>query len=337
MAESYRKAGVDLQRMEALKAQIAAMVRTTWTPQVTSPSAAFSGTVRWVPGAANMLAATTDGVGTKTLLASAFGRWDVIGTDIVNHCLNDLLCSGAEPLFFMDYIALSNLDEVAVLEVVRSMVSACVEAGCPILGGETALMPDVYSEGALEVAGTMVGALSEPDRLGPDRVQSRDVLVALPSSGLHTNGYSLVRRLFSRDEMERYQPELGDTLVGALLLPHRSYLREVRMAKTTAGLHAAAHITGGGLPGNLPRVLPDHLMATIDTGSWEVPPVFKMIQHKGKVATEEMFEIFNMGIGMVLVMDTVAAVEVLSKLPEAWIVGEVLPAPAGKPRLQFER
>ncbi len=340
MAESYRRAGVDLRRMEALKARMSKLVETTWGPQVVSGTGAFSGTVRWpstISDGEALVAATTDGVGTKTLLAGSFGRWQVIGVDVVNHCLNDLLCSGAEPLFFMNYIGTSQLDEEAVLGIVEGMVAACADAKCPILGGETALMPNVYVREAVEVVGTMVGTLREEMSIGPHRVRPRDVLVALPSRGLHTNGYSLVRHLFSRAELERYYPELGTTLADALLIPHRSYLGDMRTAAASGGLHAAAHVTGGGLPGNLPRVLPEDLMAVVDTGSWQAPPLFGLIQRKGGLTTQEMFEVFNMGVGMVLVMETSAAVDLLARVPDAWITGEVVPAEQGASRMRLER
>lgn len=339
MAESYRRAGVDLKRMEAIKDRISKLIKTTWGPQVASDNGAFSGTIRWpstISGRKALVAATTDGVGTKTLLAGSFGRWQVIGVDVVNHCLNDLLCSAAEPLFFMDYIGTSHLDEEAVLGIVEGMVAACAEAKCPILGGETALMPNVYLREAVEVVGTMVGTLRAENNIGPGRVRPRDVLVALPSRGLHTNGYSLVRHLFSKDELEQYYPELGTTLADALLVAHRSYLAEMRTA-VGEGLHAAAHVTGGGLPGNLPRALPKDLTAVIDTRSWQVPPLFGLIQRKGGLTIHEMFEVFNMGVGMVLVMEAPAAVDLLAKVPDAWIIGEVAPAKDGAPRLKFER
>jgi phosphoribosylformylglycinamidine cyclo-ligase len=340
MSESYRKAGVDLQRLDALKEQIGSLVRATWNSQVSSVSRAFAGVMRCASSAeghAIMVAATTDGVGTKTLLASAFGRWEVIGKDVVNHSLNDLLCAGAEPFFFMDYIAASKLEEDALLAIVRGMVTACADAGCPILGGETALMPDMYAPGAVEVVGTMLGTVTDEHYIGPHRVQPGDVLVGLPSSGLHTNGYSLVRQLFTRDELERYYEELGCPLAEALLLPHRSYMKEMQLARASGGLHAAAHITGGGLPGNLPRVLPENCMVSVDTGSWEAPPVFGVIQRKGRIPTQEMFQVFNMGVGMVLVMETAAAVDLLATLPDAWMMGQVLVGELGQSRLQFER
>ncbi len=340
MSEAYRKAGVDLDRMSALKGELIEKVHSTWTRDTVSLPGSFAGLLKLHVAEGTelaLLAATIDGVGTKALLAGSFNRWHVIGVDMVNHCLNDLLCAGAEPLFFLNYLATSQLDEQALLGIVDGMVQACRELNCPIIGGETALMPDVYCPGAVDAVGTMIGIVAPDRHLRPDRVRSRDVLVALPSSGLHTNGYSLVRKLFSMEDLQRHRSELGATLGEALLTPHRSYLKEVRLAAATGGLHSAAHITGGGIPGNLLRAVPEELMVTIDTASWEPPLIFQIIKHQGNLPLEEMFQVFNMGVGMVLIMDTSAAVEILPLIPEAWIMGEVLPAQKGKGRLQFER
>ncbi|MEX1110302.1 MAG: phosphoribosylformylglycinamidine cyclo-ligase, partial [Chthoniobacterales bacterium] len=248
-----------------------------------------------------VLLGTTDGVGTKVMLASAAGRYDTIGHDIVNHCINDLLVQGAFPLFFLDYIASSSISATRIAEIVGGMAEACAAAHCVLLGGETAEMPGVYCPGEFDVAGTMVGAAEKKDLLPRPDVQAGDLLLGLASSGLHTNGYSLARKIFRGLPLEARPAGLDTTLAEALLAPHRSYLEVLRPALATGKVKALAHLTGGGVFDNLPRVLPEGCAAEIDRAAWPVPPLFALIKDASGLPDDELFRSFNMGIGMVVV------------------------------------
>ena len=248
-----------------------------------------------------VLLATTDGVGTKVMLASSAGRYDSIGHDIVNHCIDDLMVQGATPLFFLDYIASSDISAARIAEIVGGMAEACSEAGCVLLGGETAEMPGVYCPGEFDVAGTMVGIAEKKHLLPRPDVRPGDVLLGLASSGLHTNGYSLVRKIFRGLPLEAKPPGLEVTLGDALLAPHRSYLQVLRGALTTGHIKAMAHLTGGGIFENLPRVLPNDCAAEINLAAWPIPPLFGLIREISGLPDDELFRTFNMGIGMVLV------------------------------------
>ena len=298
---AYAAAGVDIDAGAAAVDGMAAAVRATYTPRVLSDVGAFGGLfAAGGLGADPVLVASTDGVGTKVKLAAdAGGRWRGIGADLVNHCVNDILVQGARPLFFLDYVAAARLDPAVVVEVVTGMAEACRAAGCALLGGETAEMPGVYAAGALDVAGTIVGVVERDDVLPrPDDMAEGDLLVALASSGPHTNGYSLIRHL-----LDEHRPEVTDGLVDQLLEPHRSYLEPV-LAWRDAGvaLRGLAHITGGGLLDNLPRILPDHLAARVDRSAWVVPEPFATLVRWGDLPAEEAYRVFNMGIGMVAVL-----------------------------------
>lgn len=326
---TYRQSGVDIAAGARATQLMADAVRSTHTAAVLAGMGAFGGCfdLGAVPGAGAtpVLVASTDGVGTKTLIAAALGRYDTVGQDLVNHCVNDILAQGARPLFFMDYIAVAQLDPAQVAAVVGGVAAACRAAGCALLGGETAEMPDVYQLGAFDLAGTIVGVVAR-ERMLPRDVAAGDAIVALPSSGLHTNGFSLARRVFSGRYAER-PPELGGASIGeALLAVHRPYGREVA-ALWDAGvpIHALAHITGGGVYDNLPRVLPDGLGALIRRETWDVPPVCELLVHAGGLAEREAFHALNMGLGMLLVLPRAAAEAALALLPEARLVGEVVP------------
>ena len=250
-----------------------------------------------------VLLATTDGVGTKVMLASAAGRYDTIGHDIVNHCIDDLLVQGASPLFFLDYIASSSISAARIAEVVGGMAEACAEAECVLLGGETAEMPGVYCPGEFDVAGTMVGVAEKKNLLPRPDIKPGDLLLGLASSGLHTNGYSLVRKIFRGLPLDASPAGLDTTLGEALLAPHRSYLRVLRPVLERGLLKALAHLTGGGVFDNLPRVLPEGCAAEIDRAAWPVTPLFALIQEASGLPDEELFRTFNMGIGMVMICD----------------------------------
>jgi phosphoribosylformylglycinamidine cyclo-ligase len=290
---SYAAAGVDIEAYERMLERVRPLIAATHGPEVVTGVGPFAGLYE-LPGGAR-LAASTDSVGTKTKVATAYGRHRGIGRDLVNHCVNDVATARARPLFFLDYFASGRLDESVFGEVVAGLTEACAANGCALLGGETAEMPGTYALGDYDLVGFVVG-LVEP---GADRepVRAGDLLVGLPSSGLHTNGFSLVRRVFEDVALDQVFPELGRPLGDVLLEPHRSYLRELRELPWKA----AAHVTGGGLLGNVHRALPDGLAAELDSATWEVPPIFRLIASRGRIAADEMLGTFNMGLGMVLV------------------------------------
>ena len=300
---SYAAAGVDIAEYERALERVKPLIAATHGKEVAQGVGPFAGLYR-LPGGGR-LAASADGVGTKIKVAIAAGRHRGIGIDLVNHCVNDIATAGARPLFFLDYFATGRLDADVFAQLVDGMTAACRDAGCALLGGETAEMPGVYALGDYDLAGFIVG-LVEPD-LERDAVRDGDVLVGLPSSGLHTNGYSLVRKVF---EDVPVTGELADTL----LEPHRSYLDDLRRIRWKA----AAHITGGGILGNLPRALPEGLGTRLDRKSWTVPPIFDRIRKRGRISDDEMYGTFNMGLGMVLVVDRA---DVPAAAP---VVGEVV-------------
>jgi phosphoribosylformylglycinamidine cyclo-ligase len=302
----YREAGVDIAAADAAKARIKTLARGTFNAGVLSEIGSFGGLFR--PDLARyqepVLVASTDGVGTKIQVAIATGVHDTVGYDLVAHCVNDILVQGAVPLFFLDYIALGRMDVERVEAIVRGFARGCSEFGCPLIGGETAELPGSYAEGDYDLAGFIVGVVERRLAL-PAGVREGDVLLGLPSSGLHTNGYSLARRvLFDRLGLraDSRLPELGGSLGEALLAPHRAYLPALEPLVERGKLRALAHITGGGFPGNLPRVLPAGLRARVRVGAWEVPALFRLIQRGGEVSDAEMYRTFNMGIGMVAVV-----------------------------------
>jgi phosphoribosylformylglycinamidine synthase I len=325
---SYAASGVNIAAADDVLAQIKDAVRSTHGPEVQAGLGAFAG-VFLASALQGMrkpaLVASTDGVGTKTLLASQAGRFETIGHDIVNHSLNDLLTQKATPLFFMDYVATGKLAPAQVAAVVKSVAAACKEAGCALLGGETAEMPGVYHNDAFDLAGTIVGAvdLAEGWQNGAT-IQPGDVLLGLPSNGLHTNGYSLARRVFAPYPLETVFPELGETLVDALLRPHRSYLRELQTLHQHVNIKGIAHITGGAFAGNISRILPAGSQARIDITAWQVPPLFQLLARLGQVAREELYRTFNMGVGMVLALAPDQAEQALRVLPELLTVGSIV-------------
>ncbi len=323
---SYLASGIDLDAAAAAKRLFAPHVRSTFGPQVLGDIGSFGGLFHLQGYRDPVLVSSTDSVGTKVRLASWLDRFDTIGHDIVNHCVNDILPSGARPLFFLDYIAVDALVPQQAEAMVKGVAEACRQADCALIGGETAQLPDVYLPGAFDLAGFIVGAVERDALLDNSTIQEGDPLLALPSSGLHTNGFSLVRRVFDleRDPSPLHDgyPELGRTLGDALLEPHRSYWPLLEPVLPL--LKGMAHITGGGLMDNLMRILPQGMDARIDHGSWEVPALFRIIQQRGAIDEREMRRVFNMGIGMVLACAPERADEVRRLLPEAWVVGEVV-------------
>jgi phosphoribosylformylglycinamidine cyclo-ligase len=270
-----------------------------------------------------VLVASTDGVGTKVKLAASVGRYRGIGHDIVNHCINDILVQGARPLFFMDYFATSKLNPEQTAEVVTGIAEACKESGMALLGGETAEMPGVYRDGEFDVAGTIVGVL-ERDRILPHpNLLAGDLILGLPSSGPHTNGYSLIRKVFEGADLESVHPELGRSLADALLAPHCSYFNV--LYPHLDKVKALAHLTGGGFIENIPRVLPENLDAIIHQGLWQVPPLWKLIQEKGNITVEEMYRVFNIGIGMIVIVDKSQVANFHSAISEpTFVIGELI-------------
>jgi phosphoribosylformylglycinamidine cyclo-ligase len=307
---TYAAAGVSIDAGNTAVDMMKSAVHSTYTPAVLAGIGSFGGLF---DGAAvkamhaPVLVASTDGVGTKVKLAAQYGRFEGIGRDIVNHCVNDILVQGAQPLFFLDYFATSKLNPQQVADVVSGIAAACREAGCALLGGETAEMPGVYAEGAFDVAGTIIGVV-ERGELWPRKVdmQAGDVLIGLASSGPHTNGYSLIRKILNSEFSI-----LNSELIDALLQPHRSYLHLIEKAKAAAPIKGLAHLTGGGFIENIPRVLPAHLRAEINYRAWEMPAVFQWLQAQGSISNDEMHRVFNCGIGMVMVVapEHVAAIQ----------------------------
>ena len=316
---AYAEAGVDIDAQEKGLARVKKLAKSTFTPGVLTEIGSFGGLFR--PDLAGMtepvLVASADGVGTKLVVARMMGDYSSVGRDLVNHCVNDILVQGAEPLFFMDYLGAGVLDPTRMVELVQGVAEGCRENGCALLGGETAEMPGFYQPGDYELVGFIVGLVDRPKVLDGSKVVPGDVLVGLPSSGLHTNGYSLARKIvFDKAGLGiRDRAPWGKGKVGEELLePHLSYLKAIRPLLGSPGLHGMAHITGGGITDNLPRILPRDTHAMIRVGSWPVPDLFHFLQETGEVESEEMFRVFNMGIGMILVVDPARLSETLGLL-----------------------
>lgn len=334
MSESltYRHTGVDLDAAERAKARLKELVASTRDEHTLSELGSFGGLYRLPAGyQAPVLVSSTDGVGTKLKVAFAAGRHDTVGQCLVNHCVNDILVQGARPLFFLDYLATGVLDEAVVRDVVQGVAAACRRNGCALLGGETAQMPDFYAPGEYDLAGFVVGIVELGSLLDGSRVRAGDVLVGLASSGLHTNGYTLARRIVFEElglTVEDELPGTGRSVADELLTVHRSYLAALSRPLEAGVVRALAHITGGGIPGNLPRVLPPGLGARIERESWPVPAVFRALQRGGRVAAEEMDRVFNMGIGMIAVVAEADAGVVREAAGregiEAWTIGRIV-------------
>jgi phosphoribosylformylglycinamidine cyclo-ligase len=336
----YREAGVDIEAADAAKARIKALARATFNASVLTEIGSFGGMFR--PDLSRyrepILVASTDGVGTKIKVAIAAGVHDTVGYDLVAHCVNDILVQGATPLFFLDYVALGRMDPLRVEAIVSGFARACAEIGCPLIGGETAEMPGTYAEDDYDLAGFIVGVV-EREKALPRGVAEGDVLLGLPSDGLHTNGYSLARKvLFDTlgHRVDTHLPALGTTVGRALLAPHRSYLAALEPLLERDKIRALAHITGGGFPGNIPRVLPAGLGARVRRGAWAVPPLFRLIQTAGGVSDEEMYRTFNMGIGMVLVVAPGALHEVEHSLERRGETGFVIGSVVASPGVAYE-
>ncbi len=333
MTLSYRDAGVDIAAGAAAVELMKDAVRATYGPEVLAGIGAFGGlfdAAALARMAAPVLVASTDGVGTKTKIAAALGRYDTIGHDIVNHCVNDILVQGARPLFFLDYIASARLVPEVVATVVSGCAAACRAVGCALLGGETAEMPGVYAPGELDLVGTIVGVVEREQIIDGRAIAAGDAIIGLASSGLHTNGYSLARRVFDGWNLTAVAPELGRPLGDVLLAPHRAYLAEVqRLQAAGITIKGLAHITGGGLLDNPPRIFPPGVAARLWRRSWPVPPIFWLIQRLGQIEEREMAHVFNLGLGMLVIVPPLQADPALRVLgAEAWLVGEMVAADA---------
>jgi phosphoribosylformylglycinamidine cyclo-ligase len=272
-----------------------------------------------------VLVSSTDGVGTKLKIASLLGKNDTVGMDIVNHCVNDILCCGAEPLFFLDYIAMGKLVPEQIEAIISGIVQACREVGCSLIGGETAEMPGIYPQGNYDLVGFVVGVVEKKNMLDSSSIAPDDVILGLSSSGLHTNGYSLARKVFGIDAnpscLNRFYPELGKSLGEELLQVHRCYYPQLKPALPL--IKGIAHITGGGFVGNIPRILPEGVAAHIKKRSWDILPIFKLIQKTGNIKEAEMYQVFNMGIGMTIVCPPQQVAKIVSILPQAKVIGKI--------------
>ncbi len=331
MSIDYRQSGVDIDAGNETVRRIKALARQTYTPGVLSGVGSFGGLFALDPAVPEpVLVASADGVGTKLKVAFMAGVHDTVGVDLVNHCVNDILVQGARPLFFLDYLATGRLSPAVAEEIVRGMAAACRENGCALLGGETAEMPGFYADGEYDVAGFIVGVVSRSRVVDGRAIVAGDALVALPSSGLHTNGYSLARAIaFDRLRLrvDSHVDELGETVGAALLRPHRSYAQVIAPLLERNWIKGMAHITGGGITENLPRALPQGLSFSLDRSSWTVPPVFCWLQAAGELDDAEMMRTFNLGVGLVLVSARDRASDLIRALRSAgepaWLIGEV--------------
>ena len=328
-ASSYRAAGVDLAAAESAKHRIATAVATTRTPLVAGQIGAFGGMIRVPDGFEEpTLVMSTDGVGTKVLVAELADRYDTVGEDLVNHSVNDILVHGARPLAFMDYIAGAGLEIETIAALVEGVARGCRAHDMALTGGETAQMPGVYQPGNFDLAGTIVGVVEGNRAIHGDSIRSGDVLLGYASNGLHTNGYTLARKVLFDTMQLNLTDELtaaGTTVAEALLAVHRSYFEGVW--PVVDHMHGMAHITGGGIAGNLVRILPDGVFAEVDSRVWELPPLFRVLQEGGEISAAEMQEVFNLGIGFIAVLPaaSVAAVESAARAAgiDTWTIGEI--------------
>jgi len=338
---SYSQAGVDLDRAEQMKHRIGELAQSTFTPAVLHGIGHFGGMYA-APGERNpyVLVSSIDSVGTKVVIASLLGRHRGIGIDLVHHCIDDILACGARPMFFLDYFATAELEPAVLQELIEGIVEACSNASCALVGGETAQLPGIYRKDVYDLAGCIVGVVHRDRVIDGSAIRPGDTLIGLPSSGLHTNGFTLVRAALgldgdpeeSRRRLSMVPPWSQRSLGDLLLEPHRSYLPLVEPLLDSGVLRGLVHVTGGGLAGNLARIVPDGLQAVVEAGSWPVPPIFRTIQQQGDIAADEMFRVFNMGIGYVVIVGRADARAVLEQLGEGWIIGTVNCAPDHPPR-----
>ena len=340
----YAEAGVDIAAADAAKQRIRHHASHTFTPGVLGGIGGFGALFaldkkKWKEP---VLVSSADGVGTKLKVAMATGVHSTVGGDLVNHCINDILVQGAEPLFFLDYLAMGKLDPNVVEQLVEGMSRACRKAGCALIGGETAEMPGFYPVGEYDLAGFIVGVVDRKNVLNGKKVKPGDALLALPSAGLHTNGYSLARKLIfeiAKLKTDTYVADIGNKIGAELLKPHLCYAPALRSILAKGWVSALAHITGGGIPGNLPRVLPSGVLAQVDLDSWPIPPIFKYLAKLGKIETDELLQSFNMGVGMILVVPParVQSVEAdLKRRREKFFrIGRIERSDSGRPKVKY--
>jgi len=324
---TYADVGIHLDDARRTTTNLGEILARARGPAVLADVGAFGG-MFWLEAAAKVvdpvLVASADGIGTKVKIASILGRYDGLGADIVNHCVNDIAVQGARPLFFLDYLAFHRADPEIVTTLVNGVADACVAVGCALLGGETAEMPDVYPAGEFDMAGFVAGVLGRAEIGANGAPEAGDLLLGLPSAGLHTNGYSLARRALPPEIWSEFDPALGTTIGEALLVPHRSYLEEIQTL-IGVGVRGFAHVTGGGFPDNVNRPLPPELAADIDVTAWERPPIFQRIHEAGNIPSREMYRVFNMGVGLVAIVPAARLDDALAAVPQAMVIGSVVP------------
>jgi len=322
--QTYAQAGVNIDIAAKAKELIKRHARSTYGPQVLSGVGFFGGLFEFKGYHQPVLVSSVDGVGTKLKIASVLGRHKGVGIDIVNHCVNDILTCGAEPIFFLDYIGMGKMVPEKVEAIAQGLAQACREVGCALIGGETAEMPGLYIGEDYDLVGFIIGVVEKEKILMGKTINLGDIIIGLPSSGLHTNGYSLVRKIFgeTKSALNTFYPELGRTLGEALLEPHRCYLHQLKPLLPV--IKGMAHVTGGGLIDNVPRVLPQGMAARFDSRAWAVPPIFQLIQKRGNIDRSEMYHVFNMGIGMVIICSPENVNRLTKALPEAKVIGEVI-------------
>jgi len=323
---AYAAAGVDIDEMMTGLDQVKRMVNGTATPDVLSKLGSFGGLFR-APGRDQVLVASTDGVGTKLNVAVRADRHDTIGQDLVNHCVNDILVQGAEPLFFLDYVGTARLSAAKFKAILTGLCKACKANGCALLGGETAEMPGLYPQGEYDLVGTIIGSVPRKQLVTGETIKAGDVMIGLPSTGLHTNGFSLARRILfdlAGLEVDDRFPGMDATVADVLLAVHRSYLQPIRKLRAAVRIHGMAHITGGGLTDNVPRVLPAGALAVVDRHAWTVPVYFRYFMERGEVDRDEMYRVFNMGIGYVVIVREKDAPIALKTLRAARCPGTII-------------
>lgn len=339
---SYKDAGVDIDAANAALSTVKELVKRTFTDNVLQDIGSFGAMYQLdLKGMEQpVIVSSVDGVGTKLKLAFMSGRHDTVGVDLVSHCVNDILVQGAKPLFFLDYLAVGRLHPQVVVDVIKGVTAGCRYAGCALIGGETAEMPDMYQEGEYDLAGTIVGIVDRKKIVDGSAIREGDVIIGLPSSGLHTNGYSLARKIcfeVAKLDLLDEMPGVGRTVADALLEPHVAYAKLMQIVMRVVNVRGMAHITGGGITDNFPRILPENLAAEVDLSAWRVPPVFKFLQEAGNVADLEMLRTFNMGMGFLFVVSADQAAKAMETVElagkDCFQIGRVIP---GKPEVQYK-
>ncbi len=327
---TYADAGVSFEEEGKAMSRIKDLVKTTYRPEVVSDLGSFGGLFALGNYEKPVLVSSTDSVGTKLMVAFKANKHDTVGYDIVTHCGNDIVVEGAEPLFFLDYIGIGKMDPAVVEQIMVGLTKGCKEIGCALIGGETAELPGLYKQDEYDLVGTIIGVVEKDALITGHNIKPGDVLVGLSSTGLHTNGYSLARKILFNQcsyDIDTYIPELSTTIGNELLRYHKSYVKSILYLRERYEIKGIAHITGGGLPGNIVRILPDGCWARINTQSWDVPPIFKLLQREGNVEEAEMYRVFNMGIGIVLVLKSENVTDVIDSLnsldENAFVMGEI--------------